>query len=91
VPGLPTAPTLESGHSTPGGGSFPGAELPTTLVVLDPGPLGADGLALRLRLATTPVVARVHDGRVVLDPRTMVDEDVPAVVAAFASAFEGDG
>ncbi|HUG28868.1 MAG TPA: L-seryl-tRNA(Sec) selenium transferase [Gemmatimonadales bacterium] len=91
VPGLPAAPHLEPGHSTPGGGSFPGAELATTLVVLDPGTLGADGLALRLRLAETPVVARIHDGRVVLDPRTIQDAEFPAVAAALGSAFEGDG
>ena len=91
VPGLPAAPVLEPGHSTPGGGSFPGAELATTLVVLDPGPLGADGLALRLRRAETPVVARIHDGRVILDPRTIHDVEFPAVAAALGSAFEGDG
>jgi L-seryl-tRNA(Ser) seleniumtransferase len=91
VPGLPAAPVLKPGHSTPGGGSFPGAELATTLVVLDPGPLGADGLALRLRLADPPVVARIHDGRVVLDPRTIQDAEFPAVAAALGTAFEGDG
>lgn len=91
VPGLPAPPALEPGHSTPGGGSFPGAELATTLVVLEPGPLGADGLALRLRLAETPVVARIHDSRVVLDPRTIHDAEFPAVAAALGTAFEGDG
>lgn len=89
-PGLVAPPTLQAGMSTPGGGSFPGAELPTTLVSLDPGPLGADGLALRLRLAATPVVARVQDGRVVLDPRTIHDTEFAAVAAAVRAAFAGD-
>jgi L-seryl-tRNA(Ser) seleniumtransferase len=91
VPGLPAAPVLEPGQSTPGGGSFPGAELPTTLVVLNPGALGADGLALRLRSAETPVVARIHDGRVVLDARTIHDAEFPAVAAALGTALEGEG
>ena len=43
-------PTTTPGVSAVGGGAFPTAALPTTLVALDPGSLGADGLALRLRL-----------------------------------------
>jgi L-seryl-tRNA(Ser) seleniumtransferase len=66
-----------------GGGAFPGAELPTTLVALDPGALGPDGLALRLRLGEPAVVARVGGGRVLLDPRTLplaAYEDVGAAL-----------
>jgi L-seryl-tRNA(Ser) seleniumtransferase len=69
------------GDSAVGGGSFPGASLATSLVALDPGSLGADGLALRLRLGHPPVVARVADGRVLLDPRTLPE-------AAFADIGE---
>jgi len=69
-------PRLAPGESVPGGGSFPGAALPTTLVLLDPGPRGADSLALALRLGAPPVVARVVDGVVALDPRTLpLDQD----------------
>ena len=53
---------------------FPGALLPTTLVALDPGPLGPDRLALRLRLGEPAVVARVAGGRVLLDPRTLPED-----------------
>jgi L-seryl-tRNA(Ser) seleniumtransferase len=64
-------PELRPGESAVGGGSLPGAVLPTTLVALDPGALGADGLALRLRLGEPPIVARVGEGRLLLDPRTL--------------------
>ena len=57
-----------------GGGAFPARVLPTTLVALDAGALGADGLALRLRLGEPAIVARVADGRVVLDPRTLPED-----------------
>jgi L-seryl-tRNA(Ser) seleniumtransferase len=67
-------PRLEPGESAVGGGSFPGAALPTTLVSLDPGPIGADGLALRLRLGDPGIVTRVAGGRVLLDPRTLPDD-----------------
>jgi L-seryl-tRNA(Ser) seleniumtransferase len=73
-----------AGESAVGGGSFPGASLPTHLVALTPPPLGADALALRLRLSRPPVVARVADDRVLLDPRTIGDEDLPVLGAILA-------
>jgi L-seryl-tRNA(Ser) seleniumtransferase len=80
-------PALELGESAVGGGSFPGAVLPTTLVSLDAGGLGPDGLALRLRLGDPAVVARVGGGRVLLDPRTLPEESFPAVGAALVAAL----
>jgi L-seryl-tRNA(Ser) seleniumtransferase len=80
-------PALQPGESAVGGGSFPGAKLPTTLVSLDAGALGPDGLALRLRLGDPAVVARVGGGRVLLDPRTLSEESFPAVGAALAEAL----
>jgi L-seryl-tRNA(Ser) seleniumtransferase len=76
-----------TGESAVGGGSFPGAELPTTVVALEPGVLGADGLALRLRLGDPPVVARVAADRLLLDPRTLPETAYPAVVQAIEQAL----
>jgi L-seryl-tRNA(Ser) seleniumtransferase len=78
---------LEPGHSAVGGGSFPGAVLPTTVVTVDPGPLGASGLALRLRLGTPSLIARIDAGRVVLDPRTLPPDTLPAAAAAVRAAL----
>jgi L-seryl-tRNA(Ser) seleniumtransferase len=75
------------GESAVGGGAFPGAVLPTTLVALQPGPLGPDGLALRLRLGTPPVVARVASDRVLLDPRTLPEDAFPVVARAIEQAL----
>jgi L-seryl-tRNA(Ser) seleniumtransferase len=86
----PDGVELVPGFSAVGGGAFPGAELPTTLVALPRGPQGAAGLALRLRLGSPPVVARVHDDRVVLDPRTLPEGALPAVAAAVTAAFSGE-
>jgi L-seryl-tRNA(Ser) seleniumtransferase len=84
LPHCRTAP----GSSAVGGGSFPGAELPTTLVAIDPGPRGAASLALRLRLGSPPVIARIQDEQVVLDPRTLPAEALDAVAAAVGRALE---
>jgi L-seryl-tRNA(Ser) seleniumtransferase len=82
-------PALEPGESAVGGGAFPGAALPTTLVALDPGELGADGLALRLRLGDPPIVTRVGGGRVLLDPRTLPDDADEVIGRALARVLEG--
>jgi L-seryl-tRNA(Ser) seleniumtransferase len=78
---------LQPGESAVGGGSFPAAVLPTTLVALDAGALGPDGLALRLRVGDPAVVARVAGDRVLLDPRTLPEESFPAVAAALVEAL----
>jgi L-seryl-tRNA(Ser) seleniumtransferase len=79
--------SLEPGESAVGGGSFPGAVLPTTLVTLDAGALGPDGLALRLRVGEPAVVARVAGGKVLLDPRTLPEETFPALATALVEAL----
>ncbi|HJR51303.1 MAG TPA: L-seryl-tRNA(Sec) selenium transferase [Gemmatimonadales bacterium] len=81
------AASLQPGESAVGGGSFPGAALPTTLVALDAGALGPDGLALRLRVGEPSVIARVSGGRVLLDPRTLPEESFPSVAAALVEAL----
>ena len=75
------------GESAVGGGSFPGAVLPTTLVAINAGSLGPDGLALRLRLGEPSVIARVASNRVLLDPRTLREDSFPAVAVAIEQAL----
>jgi L-seryl-tRNA(Ser) seleniumtransferase len=58
-----------------GGGALPLLELPGPAVALDPGPPGADALAAALRAGDPPLVARIQDGRLLLDPRTLTDEE----------------
>lgn len=74
------------GHSAVGGGAFPDARLPTTLVELTPGQLGATELLRKLRAGDTPVVARVRDDKVLLDPRTLAAESLGLVGSALARA-----
>jgi L-seryl-tRNA(Ser) seleniumtransferase len=75
------------GESAVGGGSFPAAVLPTTMVALDAGALGPDGLALRLRLGEPPLLVRVASDRVLLDPRTLPEDVFPVVVRAIEQAL----
>jgi L-seryl-tRNA(Ser) seleniumtransferase len=58
-----------------GGGALPLLELEGPVVALD----GGAELAAALRAADPPVIARIHDGRVLLDPRTMTDDEARTV------------
>jgi L-seryl-tRNA(Ser) seleniumtransferase len=70
------------GFSQMGSGSLPGQDLPTRLVAVAPRAFEAGELALRLRRNTPPVFARMHGGRVLLDPRTLLDGEEAIVVEA---------
>jgi L-seryl-tRNA(Ser) seleniumtransferase len=61
--------------------------LPTTLLALPPG--DADGLASRLRHGDPPVVGRIEDGRVVLDPRTVMPWEDELLVRRVREALQG--
>ena len=66
---------LTGGESLIGGGSAPSAVLPTTLIALTSEKLSADELAARLRANRPPVIARVDQGRVLLDLRTVLPSE----------------
>jgi L-seryl-tRNA(Ser) seleniumtransferase len=61
-------------QSAVGGGSLPGEMLRSWAVALDCDGVegGADAVAGRMRRHRPPVVARIEDGRVLLDPRTVL-------------------
>jgi len=72
----------QRGESTVGGGSLPGETLPTTLLALDAArvPLPLDELARRLRLRSTPIITRILRDTLLLDPRTVLEEQDEEVV-----------
>jgi L-seryl-tRNA(Ser) seleniumtransferase len=63
--------TIISGTSLVGGGSAPTSSLPTFLLAVTAASLSADELAERLRHHQPSIVARVEEGRVLLDLRTV--------------------
>jgi len=77
----PAAAVVRSA-SRSGAGSLPLMELEGPVCAVEPGPPGADALAGALRRGDPPVIARVEDGRVVLDPRTMSDSEADGAAAA---------
>lgn len=63
--------TAIDGESVIGGGAAPSAVLPTRLLAITCKDLSADDLAARLRTSDPPIIARVDEGRVLLDLRTV--------------------
>ena len=76
---------LLDGESIVGGGAAPSAILPTRLIALTHRDLSADELNARLRGSEPRIVARVEDGRVLLDMRTVFPKQDANLAAALAS------
>ena len=74
-----------------GSGSLPGQDLPTRLVAVTARGLEAHEIAARLRRHAPPVFARVHQGQVLADPRTLLDGEEAVLVAAFCAALHEEG
>jgi L-seryl-tRNA(Ser) seleniumtransferase len=73
--------SVEPCTSTVGGGAMPTAELPSFAVTMsDP-----EALDRKLRGAPVPVIARIEDGRLWLDVRTIADDEIAVVVSAFGT------
>jgi L-seryl-tRNA(Ser) seleniumtransferase len=73
-------------HARSGGGSLPLLELEGPAVAVIPA-AGPDALAARLRRGDPAIVARVHDGAVLLDPRTISDVEIEFVVRGVCAAL----
>jgi L-seryl-tRNA(Ser) seleniumtransferase len=73
------------GMSTIGGGSAPGAELPTRLVEIAREGLSAYQIEQHLRTLEPPIVARIHNDRLVLDLRTVDPGDDAVMGRALGS------
>lgn len=75
---------LLAGFSVVGGGSCPEVQLPTMLLALADRQASANSLEEKLRLGEPPVIARVEKDQVLVDLRTVLPEQEPALVEALA-------
>ena len=82
--GIGAPPRSSQRRAKVGGGALPLLELPGPVVAVAGPP---DALAARLRAADPPVVGRIQDGRLLLDPRTLAEEEIEVVAAAVRAAL----
>jgi len=76
-----------TGASLVGGGAAPTEEIPTSLMAVSCATQSAAGLEVQLRSGQIPVVARIQENRLVLDLRTVFEEqeeDLARAVSALA-------
>lgn len=72
--------TVVAGESTVGGGSLPGSTLPSALLAIE---RDSPNLIMEaLRACDPPVIARIADERVLLDPRTVLPGQESDLLAA---------
>jgi L-seryl-tRNA(Ser) seleniumtransferase len=86
--GIGSAAELVRTVARAGGGALPLTELEGPAVALS---ASDDPVAVtaRLRAGDPPVIARIHDGQVILDPRTLADDELEVVIAAVGQALVG--
>jgi L-seryl-tRNA(Ser) seleniumtransferase len=81
---------ISDGFSQLGSGSLPAQYLPTKLVALKPLTISADSLATKLRENEPPIFARIADDEVLLDFRTIREDEAKAIEDAVATIFLGE-
>ena len=79
VSGIDLTLELTPGESAIGGGAGPTSKLPTTLIAITHTHKSAQELEHQLRTFSPPIIARIADGKVLLDLRTVSPEDVPTL------------
>ena len=70
-----------------GGGALPLLELEGPACAVDPGAVGLDELAARLRAGEPPLLCRAREGWLLLDPRTLTDAEAEGAASAVVAAL----
>jgi L-seryl-tRNA(Ser) seleniumtransferase len=70
-----------------GGGSLPLQALPTMVIAIKPCSLSVNDLEKRLREGSPPIISRIHKEELVLDLRTIFDEEIPLVEEGIGKAL----
>ncbi|CBE68215.1 MAG: L-seryl-tRNA(Sec) selenium transferase [Candidatus Methylomirabilis oxygeniifera] len=78
--------SIIEGTSEVGGGALPLEAIPTRLVAVQGIRMTAQVLEGRLRRAEPPVMVRIKDNRIVVDPRTVSEDELDTLAELIASA-----
>ena len=76
---------LLAGESALGGGAGPTSTFPTTLIAITHPEKSAQEIEYELRSYSPPIISRISEGKVLLDLRTIFDDQLPAIRAALAA------
>lgn len=88
LPGSGARVEVVTGFSTTGGGSAPTSRIPTFVLRVEPAGGGAQALASALLSHEPHVVARIEDGALIVDLRTVEPQDDAVVQAALSDSLK---
>jgi L-seryl-tRNA(Ser) seleniumtransferase len=74
--------SVEDDYSEVGGGSMPLHRMPTKVIAVKPDAVSLNGLEEKLRAYKTPIVARISKDRLILDVRTIMDDEFEVIEGA---------
>ncbi|WP_102346631.1 L-seryl-tRNA(Sec) selenium transferase [Bacillus sp. Marseille-P3661] len=77
--------SIEQEHSQIGGGTMPDVHLVTFVAAISNMECSSEQLATKLRHHTPSIVTRQKDEKVLLDFRTITDDEIPYIIAAFSA------
>lgn len=78
---------LKGDVSQVGGGSLPLQELPTMVVAIKPRSLSVNDLEKNLRRANPPIISRISKEEILLDLRTIIDDEIPLLASGMEEAL----
>jgi L-seryl-tRNA(Ser) seleniumtransferase len=78
---------LREDVSQVGGGALPLQELPTMVLAIKPFHVSINGLEENLRKSEPPVISRISKDELILDMRTVFDEEIPLLAAGLEKAI----
>ena len=74
-------------YSQPGSGSLAGYNIPTRALAIQGASMPAQALAEKLRRRDVPIFTRIKDNRVLMDLRTILEDDEAEIVAALKEIY----
>jgi L-seryl-tRNA(Ser) seleniumtransferase len=79
--------SLREDVSQVGGGALPLQELPTIVVAVKPLDFSVNSLEENLRKSDPPIISRISKEELILDMRTVFDEEIPLLAAGIEKAL----
>jgi len=80
--------TLKEDVSQVGGGALPLQELPTVVVAIKPLDFSVNSLEENLRKGDLPIISRISKEELILDMRTVFDEEIPLLTAGLEKTLK---
>jgi len=80
--------SLREDVSQVGGGALPLQALPTVVLAIKPRHLPVNSLEERLRKGESPIISRISKDELILDMRTVFEEEIPLLAAGIEKALK---